>query len=224
MRVRTILGTTAALLLLAACGKSDEQKQAEAVAAQIEASTKQMAEALKTGGEGVASAAQAMGAALGATQAAEAVDFRELKALLPEDLSGMKRAKAEGERSSAMGFTISKAEAQYESESDADARITITISDVGAMAGVAAMATYAWAAGSVDRETETSYERSVTINGHKGYEKYDRQANSGEVQVLVAGRFVVEVDGNNMPMDAIKAALEKVDLGKLESMKNVGVK
>jgi len=215
VRVLTIFGSTAALLLLAACGKSEEQKQADAAAAQ-------MAEAMKTGGAGMAGAAQAMGTALGATQAAEAVDFRELKALLPEDLSGMKRANAEGERSSAMGFTISKAEARYESDSDANVRITIT--DVGAMAGVAAMATYAWAAGSINRETETSYERSVTINGYKGYEKYDRQTNSGEMQVLVAGRFVVEVDGNNMPMDAIKAALEKVDLGKLESMKNVGVK
>ncbi len=215
MRIRTLLGSTAALLLLAACGKSEEQKQAEVAAAQ-------MAEALKSGAAGVAGAAEAMGAALGATQAAEAVDFRDLKALLPEDLSGMKRVNAEGERSSAMGFTISKAEARYESESNANVRITI--SDVGAMAGIAAMSTYAWAAGSIDRETETSYERSVTINGYKGYEKYDRQANSGEVQVLVAGRFVVEVDGNNMPMAAIKAALEKVDLGKLESMKNVGVK
>jgi len=215
VRIRTLLGSTAALLLLAACGKSEEQKQAEVAAAQ-------MAEALKSGAAGVAGAAEAMGAALGATQAAEAVDFRDLKALLPEDLSGMKRVNAEGERSSAMGFTISKAEARYESESNANVRITI--SDVGAMAGIAAMSTYAWAAGSIDRETETSYERSVTINGYKGYEKYDRQANSGEVQVLVAGRFVVEVDGNNMPMAAIKAALEKVDLGKLESMKNVGVK
>jgi len=203
------------LLLLAACGKSEEQKQAEA----IEESTKQMAEAMKTGG---AAEPNAAGGAFGAAQAAEAVDFRELKALLPEDLSGMKRSNAEGERAGAMGFTISKAEAQYDSDSGANARITIT--DVGAMAGVAAMAMYAWAAGSVDRETETSYERSTTIKGYKGYEKYDSQSKSGEVQVLVAGRFVVGVNGNNMPMDAIKAALEKMDLGRLESMKNVGVK
>ena len=159
---------------------------------------------------------------MGAVQAAEAVDFRELKALLPEDLSGMKRSNAEGEKTSAMGFTISKAEARYEGDNNASVHITIT--DVGAMAGVAAMATYAWAAGTIDRETESSYEKSVTIDGYKGYEKYDRQSSSGEVQVLVAGRFVVEVDGNNLPMDGIKAALGKVDLGKLESMKNVGVK
>lgn len=207
------------ILLLAACGKSAEEKQAEA----IEESTKQMAEAMKAGGAAAAAAGvTAAGTALGAVQAAEAVDFRELKALLPEDLSGMKRSNAEGEKTSAMGFTISKAEAQY--DGDNAASVSITITDVGAMAGVAAMATYAWAAGAIDRETETSYEKSTTIKGYKGYERYDRQSTSGEVQVLVAGRFVVEVSGNNVPMDAIKDALEKVDLGKLEGMKNVGVK
>lgn len=207
------------ILLLAACAKSAEEKQAEA----IEESTKQMAEAMKAGGAAAAAAGvTAAGTALGAVQAAEAVDFRELKALLPEDLSGMKRSNAEGEKTSAMGFTISKAEAQY--DGDNAASVSITITDVGAMAGVAAMATYAWAAGAIDRETETSYEKSTTIKGYKGYERYDRQSTSGEVQVLVAGRFVVEVSGNNVPMDAIKDALEKVDLGKLEGMKNVGVK
>ena len=211
---------TLMLLLIPACGKSDEQKAAEAVAAQVEAATKQMAEAMKDGGAAAAGGVAA-GVALGATQAKEAVDFRELKSLLPEELPGMKRSNSDGERTSAMGFTISKAEAQYEGENGAN--VSITVTDVGAMAGVAAMATYAWAAGTIDRESETSYERSTTIKGYKGYERYDRQSNSGEVQVLVAGRFVVEVTGNNMPMDAIKAALDKVDLGKLESMKNVGV-
>jgi len=212
MRARLML----LLLVIPACGKSDEQKAAEAIAAQVEAASKQMAAAMKDGG------AAAAGAAMGAVQAAEAVDFRELKALLPEELPGMKRGDAEGEKTGSMGFTISKAEARYEGENNASVHITIT--DVGAMAGVAAMATYAWAAGTIDRETESSYEKSVTIEGYRGYEKYDRQSNSGEVQVLVAGRFVVEVNGNSIPMDGIKAALGKVDLGKLESMKNVGVK
>ena len=207
------------LLLVSACGKSDEQKAAEAAAAQIQAATKQMADAIAGGAAGAAAGA---GAALGAVQAAEAVDFRELKALLPEDLPGMARSNAEGEKNSAMGFTISKAEAGYDGENAANVRIVIT--DVGAMAGVAAMAMYAWAAGTVDRETETSYEKSTSIKGYKGYEKYDRSNTSGEVQILVGGRFVVEVNGNNVPMDVIKNAVEKVDLGKLEGMKNFGVK
>ena len=37
--------------------------------------------------------------------------------------------------------------------------------------------------------------------------------------VLVADRFVVEVRGNNLPMEAIMAALGTVDLNKLAAMK-----
>ena len=95
MRARLML----LLLVIPACGKSDEQKAAEAIAAQVEAASKQMAAAMKDGG------AAAAGAAMGAVQAAEAVDFRELKALLPEELSGMKRGDAEGEKTGSMGFT-----------------------------------------------------------------------------------------------------------------------
>ena len=44
-----------------------------------------------------------------------------------------------------------------------------------------------------------------------------------EVTVLVADRFVVEVRGNNLPIETIKAALGNVDLSKLAAMKGVGV-
>ena len=54
--------------------------------------------------------------------------------------------------------------------------------------------------------------------------RYDKDGKSGELSLLVAGRFVVEVDGNKVSMDAMKGTLDKLDLGKLEGMKNVGVK
>jgi hypothetical protein len=41
---------------------------------------------------------------------------------------------------------------------------------------------------------------------------------------MVGGRFMVELEGNEVPMDALKAALDKIDLGKLEGMKGFGVK
>jgi len=41
---------------------------------------------------------------------------------------------------------------------------------------------------------------------------------------MVAGRFMVELEGNEVSMDALKAALDKLDLGKLEGMKDFGVK
>ena len=59
----------------------------------------------------------------------EVVDFRDLKALLPESLGDLKRANAEGEKSSAMGFTISKAEADYNNE-DYSQSMDIEITDL----------------------------------------------------------------------------------------------
>ena len=206
-------GLLVPLLILAGC-KSNEQKQAEAA-------MRQLAEVGKQMGEAVGAAAGA-GAAMGGVKATEPVDFRELKNLLPEDLSGMKRTSSEGQTSGAMGFTVSNAEARYESEEGSNIKVSIT--DMGAVAGVAAMATYAWALAEIDRETESGYERTMTMGGHRGYEKYDRESKSGEMSLLVAGRFVVEVEGYAVSVDALKDALGKVDVGKLEGMKNVGVK
>ena len=207
---------TAMLLLVAACGKSDEQKAAEAAA-------KQMAEALTAAGATGAAGAAALGSALAAGTASDAVDFRVLKELLPDEINGMPRTSSDGEKNSAMGFTMSRAEARYETQGT-NSSIKIQISDVGAMTGAAAMATYAWASVEVDRENQTGYEKTTTIKGYRGYEKFDRQTNYGELSLMVGGRFMVELEGNEVGMDALKAALDKLDLGKLEGMKGFGVK
>lgn len=210
MRVRTILGGTTVLLLFTGCfGAAD--KQAEEIAQTGE----EMGAAMAAAG-----AAMANGGAQGS--ATEAVDFRELKALLPEDLPGMQRTSAEGQKNGAMGMTISEAEGRYESEGGG--RITVKIVDAGAMAGMASMAMYAWAGVEIDKEDDNGYEKTTTINGRRGYEKYDRSRNSGEVNLLVGGRFIVQVEGDEVSMDDLKSALDKVDLDKLDGMKGVGVK
>ena len=207
---------TVMLLLVAACGKSDEQKAAEAAA-------KQMGEALAAAGAAGATGAAAAAGALAAGQASDAVDFRVLKELLPEDINGMPRTSSDGEKNSAMGFTMSRAEARYETQGT-NASIRIEISDAGAMTGMAAMAAFAWASIDVDRESETGYEKTTTIKGYRGYEKVDRQTNFAELSILVGGRFMVELEGNEVGIDGLKAALDKLDLGKLEGMKGFGVK
>ncbi len=205
---------TLVMLLALACGKSDEQKAAEAAARQLQELGKQMG----AGGAAAAGAATA----LAAGKASDAVDFRELKALMPEDLPGMKRSNLEGQKSGAMGFTMSTAEARYETEDGGSIRLAI--SDMGAVAGMSAMAAYAWASTEIDREDATGYEKTMTLKGYRGHEKYDRESKSGEISLLVAGRFIVEANGYGVTVDALREALDKVDLGKLEGMKNVGVK
>ena len=43
------------------------------------------------------------------------------------------------------------------------------------------------------------------------------------IEVLVGNCFVVEINGNQISMDELKAALGKLDLGKLDKMNMQGV-
>ena len=167
--------------------------------------------------------AQDLGALMGAlgqmmqgnTNAAAVVDFRELKALLPASVPDGKRVSASGEKSGALGMTVSFAEGRYEVGGGS---IEIKISDFGGT-GFATMMAAAWASGEIDRETETGFERTTTINGNKAKEEYDSANKAGSTDVLVAGRFLVEVSGDDVSAEAIRAAVEKVDLAKLAALK-----
>lgn len=152
----------------------------------------------------------------GSTNAAvPVVDFRELKSLLPAELTGLKRTAASGEKSSAMGMTISFAEGHYEA---GEAAIDIKISDFGGT-GFATMMAAGWTMQEIDRETDTGFERTTTIGGHKAKEQFDTANQSGSTEVLVAGRFLVEVTGNGVTPEAIKEAVGKLDLAKLAALK-----
>jgi hypothetical protein len=227
MRIRTVRSVLlcAALIFLFGCGKSREEKEREAAVKQAEQLMKRMAEVekgivprAKEGPEGVA----ALQEALGGGKKVEAVDFRSLQALLPETLPNMKRSGATGEKSGTPGMMISTAEANY--EADGGGSIDITISDLGGMSGAPAMlATYAWATVPIDRETDSGYEKTTTFSGYRAFENYDKAGQNGRLQILVGGRFMVEVAGSGVNMAAIKAAAGKVDLAGLEKMKELGV-
>jgi hypothetical protein len=204
--------------------KSPEQKAAEEAAKNMAEASKKLEEASKNGTANMADAMNALGAAMGAANGGkkvETVDYKILKDMLPADLSGMKRTDATGEKNSAMGMQISNAEGRY--SNDNGASMTIKITDIGSMTGLAGMAGYAWAATEIDRESDSGYEKTSNFNGFKSHEKYDKSSKSGDISVLVGNRFVAEVSGNDVDMNAMKDALSKIDLKKLDSMKGQGV-
>jgi len=164
--------------------------------------------------------AKAMGALMsGGSNAAVLVDFRELKALLPLELPKLKRTKASGEKSGAMGMSVAMAEGAYEGEGDNGGTVNIKITDMGGMGGMMMFAQAAWLKAEVDRESDDGYEKTTTYAGFKALEKYSTQNKDGEITVMVANRFMVEVSGSKVDMAVIKEAAAKIDLKKLSTMK-----
>ena len=145
----------------------------------------------------------------------EAVSGDTLKALLPAELPGMKRTEASAERTQMMGVDTSKAEGRYSQADTGDASMTITITDVGNMSGPMRMGMAAWTMGQYDRQTDTGYEKTITYKGYKGMEEYNKNDKNGTVRIFVPGRFIVEVEGDGVTTDALKQALDKIDLAKL---------
>ncbi|MBN1268321.1 MAG: hypothetical protein JXB04_01940 [Kiritimatiellae bacterium] len=152
-----------------------------------------------------------------ASNQAAVVDFRELKALLPASVPGLKRTSASGEKSGAMGMTVSYAEASYEAEEGGEVGIKIT--DNAGIGGFMAMAQAGWSAMEMDRETDTGFERTTMYGNCKAKEEYDNEDQSGAIEVMVAGRFMVEVTGNGVPFEKMQAAVRQIDLAKLASLK-----
>jgi len=150
------------------------------------------------------------------------VDFRDLKALLPEKIGDLKRSNLEGEKVDAMGMNISHATADY-SDADHNVSIDLKITDLGSVSGLSTLASYGWYMVDINKENDTGYEKTITYKGNKGYKKYDNDGKYGELSVLVAKRFVIEASGNNILMDQLRVAVDMIDLSKLESWKDFGI-
>jgi hypothetical protein len=168
----------------------------------------------------MAAATDALGAALGGDSSFEVVEIARLKALLPESMAGLKRTRFEGEKTSMGNFKISKAEASY--SGDDNRNINVTVTDFGGNKMASIM--LGWGAIEMDKETEHGYEKMGKVAGRPTKEEYQTNTSSGEYNVLVAGRFMLEVRGQQVDMAAMKAAAASVGYDKLEAMKNEGAK
>ncbi|HEX4944813.1 MAG TPA: hypothetical protein VFV55_10695 [Usitatibacteraceae bacterium] len=209
-----------AALALSACGKDEPPKPVDP-ASKVEQATRQMGEATRQGDvHQVGEAMKQMGEALAGSVKVEPVDFRTLKELLPASIAGLKRVNAEGSRTNVVGIASSRAEATY--EDGKGGRVILEIKDMGTLSGVTAMAT-AWVNVEIDKDGDTGYERTTTVGGRKAYERYDKAKRSGELDVIVAGRFIVGARATGVEMKVFKEAVARLDLAKLEALKQQGL-
>lgn len=157
----------------------------------------------------------ALGSSLGGPHRHDPVDFHVLESMLPSSLTGLQRGVPQGNVNQGMGIKETSAEVDFKGTNDAHIHVSIT--DAAAISGLAGIAQMA---NSQQSEQGNNYEKNETIGGQNVHEKWDAQAKHGELSMIVAKRYGVEVRGDNVDMDELKNALARIDLGKLESMKD----
>jgi hypothetical protein len=141
-----------------------------------------------------------------------------LQGLLPASLPGMTRQQASGAANQALGVQKTSATATYQGVGNA--RAEVEISDATAVSGLIDMADSMNV--SQTTESDSGFEKDVSLQGRKVHEKYDRNAHHGELSTLVARRFAVDVSGDNLTIEDLEGALSSLDLKSLEAMKDAG--
>lgn len=143
-------------------------------------------------------------------EAPKPVDLAALQALLPGAIGAYQRTSIESTGVGGIGAT---AEAAYKS---GDKTIRVKIIDLGGIGAVAGML------GSMgveqNREDANGYERTRTVDGKIQTEKWNTKRSSGSYGTQVAGRFMVEADGEAGSIDELKAIVAGIDAGKLEEL------
>jgi hypothetical protein len=188
----------------------------------LEESGKKMEAAEKRGdSQGqVTAAIESLGTLLGGGKRVEPVGIEQLKPFVPETFAGLPRTSSNAEKSGIAGLMVSKAEATY--DNGAGKSVTLEVSDTGGVSGLVALA--GWAGVQGEKEDQNGSERTQKVNGRLVHEKISKRGGSNEYGLVLGDRFVVSAEGTGVDLATLKAALSGLDLGKLESMKDLGVK
>jgi hypothetical protein len=221
MRLRML--AVVAVVGLVACGKSEEQKQAEKAAEDLKKAAEAVGQAAAQAGTASAAAGmneaakamQSMAAAMGGKTAdgkpVEPMAFQALETALPTN-SGWTMAKPKGERMTSP-FPFSQTETDYR---NGDQRVEMTITDTVAAMMMLAPVRMMVAAG-YSRETSDGYEKATTVGGQPAVEKWQPERKRGELTVLVNDRFIVAFEGRNLSgVNILHDFAAKTDFSKLK--------
>lgn len=243
--VRPVMMVVLSAVVAAACGKTPEEKAVDALKEAAESAAKAGEAMAQAGTE--AAAAGAAAAAAGATAAGQAasgaeaakgmedfakamqgmasalggnggtatgqpVSFRDMQAAFPT-VSGWTMEKPKGERMTAP-VAFSETEVRYRKGEQA-----IDVKIVDSAFNQILIAPWAmFLSAGYEKETDDGYEKSTSVGGQPGFEKWDESRKDGELNLVVAKRFLVSVEGDGVDMKTLHDFAGKVDFGKLTAL------
>ena len=193
----------------------------EALGNKLEESTKKMEAAEKSGDSGaqVAAALEGLGTLLGGGSRVEPVSVDLLKPFVPETFAGLPKRSSSAEKTGLANIMVSKAEARY---GDGEKNVTLAVSDTGGVSGLVGLASWVGVQG--EREDDSGSERTQKVGGRLVHEKVSKTGGSNEYGLVLGDRFIVSAEGRGVDIGTLKAAVSALDLSRIESMKDMGVK
>lgn len=211
---RFMVGVLAAAVFVAGCGKSEEEKQAEATAKSAEAAAESAVKGLEQMAKGLEQMAAGQTPTSPDGKPIEPVKFQDLIALLPQ-VDGWEMSKPEGERMTSP-FPSANAKVTY---TKGDANVDVEIVD-SAFNQLLLTPIAMFLQSGYSQESTSGYEKSATVNGQPGWEKWNSDSKTGEVNALVNKRFLVTIEGNNLnDTQVLKDIASKIDFNRLSSLK-----
>lgn len=129
-----------------------------------------------------------------------------VKALLPEELGGMKRTSADANNS--MGFSAGQAEYVK----DDTVKIRLSIFDCAGEAGSGFYSVNYWNKLNNNTENEKGYTKTIDFNGGKAIEGFDKETAEYRLMYPSGDRYLIGISGERTGLDAVKAAAKNLNI------------
>ena len=134
-----------------------------------------------------------------------ALSTDQIKSIFPENLMGMKRTSYSA--NSMMGYGVG--EARY--KSDDGKEIKVSVLDCVGEAGVGFYNLMYWGM-NMESEDENGYKKTITYNGTKAIESYEKNQERYGLMFPANNRLLVNVEGDNTGLDMVKQAAGSLNL------------
>ena len=147
----------------------------------------------------------------------EVVAPAKLLPLLPDGPAGWTADKPEGSTDDAGGVKITSVHRDYKKGTADNAPMTsISILDSAANPDYVSATTAAW---TLSTSTPEGYTKAVTIEGMPGFETFENEGKHGTLWVMVAKRYVLQIETQGQDSKDLQDWLKRVDLKKLAAVK-----
>jgi hypothetical protein len=147
----------------------------------------------------------------------EVVNFSKLIPILPEAPAEWTADKPEGSTDDASGVKITSVHRDYKKGTADNAPTTsISILDSAANPEYVASATAAW---NLTASTPEGYTKALTIDGMPGFETFENEGKHGTLWLMVAKRYILQIETQNQDAKDLQDWLKRIDLKKLAAVK-----